>query len=111
MYLWATEIVGLPIRLFRHPKRSKKQLLYATEGDKFYISTGESGVVYLIQWFDSSYVRMRSYTDLKNSPDDKKTDDKRATAWVNFKGKGSTLPISLSGYVDLWGKIRVGLST
>ncbi|HAN49790.1 MAG TPA: hypothetical protein DCQ08_02090, partial [Amoebophilaceae bacterium] len=74
------------------------------EGDQFYINTGESGGVYLIQWFDGPYVRMNSYADLKNCPGHKKV-----LTHVKFKGIGSTLPISLSSHVDLWGKMRLGL--
>jgi len=46
---------------------------------------------------------MKSYADLKNFPGHKK-----GITLVNFKGKGSTLPISLSSHIDLWGKMRVG---
>jgi len=74
------------------------------ERDKFYINTGDSGEVYLIRWFDGSYVRMPSYTNLRILPDDKKAVQK-----VKFKGRGTSVPIMLSGHVDLWGKIRVGL--
>jgi hypothetical protein len=74
------------------------------EGDRFYINTGEPGVVYLIRWFDGSHVRMNSYTSLRDIPNHQKI-----IAHAKFKGKGKTTPISLSSHVDLWGKMRVGL--
>ena len=74
------------------------------EGDKFYVNTGDPGVVYLIQWFDGSYVRMPSYTDLRNP-----SNGKKAVNQANFKGKGTSIPIVISSHVDLWEKMRVGL--
>jgi hypothetical protein len=47
---------------------------------------------------------MKSYTRLQDVPNHRKIVNK-----AKFKGKGSTIPLSLSGHVDLWGKMRVGL--
>ena len=73
------------------------------EGDKFYLYSGDPGVVYLIRWFDGAYIRMNSYTDWKLA------DIEKGKNQVKFEGKGSTLPISFSGHVDLWEKMRLGL--
>lgn len=84
---------------------SANDVIFFKEGDQFYIhNPKEKGIVYLVQWFDDSYVRMKSYTDLTKIPA-----DKRAIGKIKLKGTGSTLPLSLSTYVDLWKKFRVGV--
>ena len=81
----------------------KGAVILFKEGDKFYLYSGEPGIVYLVQWFDGPYIRMKSYTDLSRS------DIPKATTSVKFNGKGSMLPFFLSAYTDLWSKMRVGL--
>lgn len=73
------------------------------EGGKFYLYSGDPEVVYLIRWFDGAYIRMKSYTDWELAG------IKKARTKVKFEGRGSKLPISFSGHVDIWEKMRLGL--
>lgn len=91
-------------QVFQTSEALSAEAVVFKEGDRFYINTGESGVVYLIRWFDGAHVRMKSYTNLRDVPD-----RKEIITQAKFKGKGSTIPLSLSSHVDLWGKMRVGL--
>lgn len=80
-----------------------EQTILFKEGDRFYLYLGKPKSVCLVRWFDGSYIPMESLTDWDLA------ELKKADGSVEFQGKGSSLPISLSSYVDCWERLRLGL--
>lgn len=78
--------------------------MFEKEGKHYLYSPAEPNIVYLVRWFDNSYVLLKTYDDPAQFPGD--TRDEPA---IIFKGKGTTLPISLSGHVDIFKKFRIEL--
>ncbi|MEL6153166.1 MAG: hypothetical protein AAFQ78_04020, partial [Bacteroidota bacterium] len=79
------------------------------EGDHLYIvyksaNPNAGRGTYQVRWFDGPHVRMRTDTDLKLLPA-----VHQVVGTAKFTGSGHTIPFTLSGYVDAWGKLRLGV--
>ncbi len=86
-------------------KANNTSTILFREGDKFYLYSEKPGTVYLVRWFDGSYIRMQSCTDWKLAGLEE------AEVSVKFEGIGSRFPISFSSYVDYWERLRLGLGS
>lgn len=80
--------------------------MFEKEGKHYLYSSAESNLVYLVRWFDNAYVLLKTYDDPAQLPG--ATHDEPITI-TTLKGTGATLPISLSGHVDIFKKFRIEL--
>jgi hypothetical protein len=77
--------------------------MFVKEGKHYLVESGVSNTVYLVRWMGQPYVHLRTYDNIQEfltNPSPKK---------IVFKGRGTVLPITLSGHWDLLKKLRVEL--
>jgi len=93
-------------KLVNTSEKSKETDVVFREGDKFYIHTGELGVVYQIRWLENVYFCIPSYTDVENLSNE---GGKKRISKAEFKGKGASIPIMFSVCGDLRRELRLGV--
>lgn len=101
---------GYGITYYTNQVNSSSGCTMYREGSHLYIvhkatnHNQKTGLVYQVRWFDGPYILMKSDTDTDLLPA-KHT----AVGGVKFTGQGKTIPLVLSGYLDTWGKLRLGI--
>lgn len=81
--------------------------LFSKDGSHYIYNPAERYIVYLVNWFKDTYVRMKAY----ENPDELNalSVNNPALQHVAFNGIGSTIPINLSGHIDILKKFRLEL--
>lgn len=75
------------------------------DGNHYLYTPSEGYVGYLVRWFGRSYVRMPLYENEETL--NKLADNINQVHSIGFEGKGNTFPVTLSGHIDIFKKLRI----
>lgn len=78
--------------------------MFHRAGNHYLVNTMESNTIYRVRWFGNPCIRIKTYEDISKLLENSGTKSK-----IVFTGKGSMVPISLSGHMDLLKKLRLEL--
>jgi hypothetical protein len=75
--------------------------MFVKDGKHYLVESGVSNTIYLVRWMGQPYVRLKTYDNIQEFLTN------ASPKAIVFKGRGTVLPITLSGHVDFLKKLRI----